>query len=114
MKWKKTEDGFLRSLLAPLVASIRQPVISAVVKGTNEGEVRRARRGNMNENFYFDNIETTNCFKYEAGFNVAFSRNNLLRIKDAVYVLNLDDEGTYWVLLFADRNAAVYFDSFGI
>ena len=38
-------------------------------------------------------------------------------IKDGAYVINLGDkksEKTYWVLLFIDRNIALYFDSFGI
>ena len=45
------------------------------------------------------------------------SRVNLPRIKDGVYVINLDgkqSKGTHWVLLFIGRNMAVYFDSFGI
>ena len=45
-----------------------------------------------------------------------FSRNNLARIKDGVYVTNFDDKnsiGTHWVWLFIDRNATVGFDSFG-
>ena len=44
-------------------------------------------------------------------------RNNLPRIKNGGYVTNLDDKsrkGTHWVLLFIDRNVAVYFESFGI
>ena len=43
-----------------------------------------------------------------------FSRNNLPRVKDGVNVINLDNEnskGTHWVLLFIERNTAVYFDS---
>ena len=50
-------------------------------------------------------------------FNSVFSRKNLPKIKDGVYVINLDDKnsnGTYWVSLFVDKNLAVYFDSFGI
>ena len=46
-----------------------------------------------------------------------FSRNNLPRIKDGVYVIDLDDKnskGTHWLPLFIDRNTTVYFDSFGI
>ena len=45
------------------------------------------------------------------------SRVNLPRIKDGVYVINLDgkqSKGMHWVLLFIGRNMAVYFDSFGI
>ena len=44
-------------------------------------------------------------------------RDNLPRIKDEAYVINLDDKkskGKHWVSLFFDRNTAVYFDSFGI
>ena len=44
------------------------------------------------------------------------SRDNLTRIKDGAYIINLDDKqykGTRWVSLFIDRNTAVYFDSFG-
>ena len=62
-------------------------------------------------------IKITNYFNYEHRFNGVFSRNNLSRIKDGVYVINLDDKnskGTHWVSLFVDRNLAVYFDSFGI
>ena len=46
-----------------------------------------------------------------------FSGNNLPRIKDGAYAISLDyknSKGTHWVLLFNDRNLAVYFDSFVI
>ena len=62
-------------------------------------------------------MEITHYFDYEPRFNGVFSRNNLLRMKDGKYVINLDDKnskGTHWVSLFIDRNTALYFDSFGI
>ena len=37
------------------------------------------------------NIEITNYFNYERRFNSTFSRDNLPKIKDGAYVLNLDD-----------------------
>ena len=43
--------------------------------------------------------------------------DNLTRIKDGEYVINLDDKqckGTHWVSLFIDRNTIVFFDSFRI
>ena len=46
-----------------------------------------------------------------------FLRKNLLRIKDGIYVINLDDKiskETHLVSLFIDRDIAVYFNSFGI
>ena len=64
-----------------------------------------------------NNIEITNYFNAEPRFNGVLSRNNLPRIKEGVYVINLDDKnskGTHRVSLFIDRNTAVYFDSFGI
>ena len=48
---KKQEGGFLGLLLGPLAASLVQPVISSVLKGITESEVRRAGRGYMNKNF---------------------------------------------------------------
>ena len=48
---KKQEGGFLRALLAPLAASLVQPVISSVVKSISGKGVRRARRGYMDKNF---------------------------------------------------------------
>ena len=43
---------------------------------------------------------------------MSFSEDNLPRIKDGVYVINLDDKqnkGTHWISLFIERNTAVYF-----
>ena len=63
------------------------------------------------------NIQITNYFNYKPKLNGAFSRNNLPRIKDGVYIINLDDKKsniTHWVSLFTDRSAPVYLDSFGI
>ena len=48
---KKQEGGFLGALLAPLIASLLQPVISSAVKGKSRRGVRRAGRGYMNKSF---------------------------------------------------------------
>ena len=64
-----------------------------------------------------NDIEITNYFKYEPRFNAVFERKNLPKIKDAVYVINLDDKngkGAHRVLLFIHKNVAVYFESLGI
>ena len=47
---KKQEGGYLPALLAPLAASLVQPVISSVVKGISGRRGRRAQRGYM-DNF---------------------------------------------------------------
>ena len=44
-----------------------------------------------------------------------FQRDDLPRIKEGAYVINLDDKpskGFHWVSLFIDRNSPAYFDSF--
>ena len=118
----KKEGRFLGALLAPLAASLVQPVISSVVKDISGRGVRRARRGYMDKKFLvllhpLNNIEITNYFKYELRFNGIFPRYSWLRIKDGAYVINLDDKnskGKHWVSLFIDKNIVIYFDSFGI
>ena len=62
-------------------------------------------------------MKIANYFKYEPRFNGVSSRNNLPRIKDGAYVINLDDKnskGAQWVSFYWQKNTAVYFDCFGI
>ena len=67
---------------------------------------------------HWNNIKITNCCKYELIVNDVFSRNNLSRIKDRAYVINLDDKNNegfiIGVSLFIDENTAVYSDYFGM
>ena len=57
-------------------------------------------------------------YENEPRFNDVYSRNNLpKKIKDGVYVINLDeyaDLGTHWIALFFNKSEIVYFDSFGV
>ena len=48
---KKQEGGFLGALLAPLTASLMQPLFSSVVKGISARRVTRAGRWYMNKKF---------------------------------------------------------------
>ena len=50
---QKQKGGFLEILLAPLAASIVQPVISSLVKGISGRGVRRAGREYTNKSFCF-------------------------------------------------------------
>ena len=46
-----------------------------------------------------------------------YSRDNLQKIKDEAYKINLDeysDIGTHWVALHIQNNDVTYFDSFGV
>ena len=55
--------------------------------------------------------------KNEPRFNGVYSRDNLPKIKDAAYVINLDEYsyiGTHWIAFHASNDSATYFDSFGV
>ena len=51
--------------------------------------------------------------------NGVYSKDNLPKIQDEVYIINLDeysDIGTHWVTLYVqnNNNNVIYFDSFGV
>ena len=53
----------------------------------------------------------------ELKFYGVYSRNNLPKIKDGAYVINLDEfksVGTHWVALYVNGNNIIYFDSLGV
>ena len=63
------------------------------------------------------NFEIQKYYQNEPRFNGVFSRDNLPKIKDEAYIINLDeysDIGTHWVALYAQNNYVTYFDSFGV
>ena len=50
-------------------------------------------------------------------FNGVYSRNNLSKIKDGEYIINLDEYksiGTHWIALYGNDNNVTYFDIFGV
>ena len=56
-------------------------------------------------------------FENESRFNGVYSRDNLSKIKDGAYIINLDeysDIGTHWAALWLNNNNVTYFDSFGV
>ena len=59
-------------------------------------------------------MEIQKYYKNEPRFNDVYSRDNLPKIKDGAYVINLDeysDIGTHWVALYVHDNDVTYFDS---
>ena len=63
------------------------------------------------------NFEIQKYCKSERKFNGVYSRNNLLKIKDGAYVINLGEFksiGTHCIALCVNGNNIIYFDSFGI
>ena len=57
-------------------------------------------------------------YQNEPRFNGVYSRDNLPdKIKDAAYVINLDehsDTGTRWIALYVNPKTVTFFDSFGV
>ena len=63
------------------------------------------------------NFEMQEYFKDEKRFNGVYSRNNLLKLKNGAYVINLDhskNTGTHWVVIFLREDEVIYFNSFGV
>ena len=63
------------------------------------------------------NFEIQKYYQNEPNFNDVYSRNNLPKIKDGAYVINLTEYrsiGTHWITLYANANNIVYLNSFGV
>ena len=61
------------------------------------------------------NFEIQKYYQNESKFNGVYSRNNLPKIKDGAYVINLDEFksiGTHWIVLYVNGNNAIHSDSF--
>ena len=62
------------------------------------------------------NFEIQKYCQVELRFNGVYSRDNLPKVKDGAYVINLDeypDIETHWFTLYILNNNVSYFDSFG-
>ena len=114
--------GFLSMLFGTLGASLLGNILTG--KGINRaGEgVLRACYGNNGNNkmvippHALTNLETQKYYKNEPRFNGVYSRDNLSKMKDGTYIINLDeysDIGTHLVALWVNNNVT-YFDSFGV
>ena len=63
------------------------------------------------------NFEIPKYYQNEPRFNGVYSRDNLPKIKDGTYIINLDeysDIGTYWVAFYMQNNNVTYFGSFTV
>ena len=63
------------------------------------------------------NFEIQKYDQNEPRFNAVYCIDNLLKIKDGAYVINLDeysDIRTHWIALYASNNNVTYFNSFGV
>ena len=56
-------------------------------------------------------------YQNEPKFNGVYSRNNLSKIKDGAYIINLDEYEfleTHLITLYVNAKNVTYFDSFGV
>ena len=66
---------------------------------------------------HLTNLEIQKNYQNELKFNGAYSRNNLSKIKDGAFMINLDEYeliGTLSIALYVNDNNVTYFDSFGV
>ena len=63
------------------------------------------------------NFEINFFCQNEPKFNCVYSRNNSLKMKDGVSLINLDEYesiGTDWIALYVNAKHLIYFDSIGV
>ena len=63
------------------------------------------------------NLKIKKYYENEPIFNDVYSRNNLSKIKDTKYMINLEEYesiGTRWIALYVNDNNVPYFDGFGV
>ena len=63
------------------------------------------------------NFEITEYFKDEKRVNGVYSSNNLPKLKQGAYVINLEhskNTGIHWVVIFVKKDQVIYFASFGV
>ena len=63
------------------------------------------------------NFETEKYCQNDPKFNGVYSRSNLSKIKDGVYIINLNEcesIGTHWIALYMNAENVTCFDSFSV
>ena len=63
------------------------------------------------------NIELQKYHQNETRLNCVYSRDNLSKIKNGAYVINLDEYpniGTHWIAFYLQNKNVTYLDKFGV
>ena len=63
------------------------------------------------------NFEIQKYYQNEPRLNGLYSKNNLPKVKDGEYVINLDEYKsirTHWIVLYMNGDNATYCNSFGV
>ena len=67
--------------------------------------------------YFLTNFEKQKNYENGPKFNGVYSGNNLSKINDETYAINLGDYksiGTQWIVLYVNNNNVTYFHSFGV
>ena len=105
---KRTKGGFLQMFLGTLAT-----------KRSNKNKWRgnKSRSKFLMPPHSLTNFETQKYYQNKPTFNGVYSRNNLSKIKDGTYIVNLDEYesvGSYWIALYVNAENVTSFDSFGV
>ena len=113
---KEQKKGFLGILLNTLSTILLG--ISLTGREVIRGGERTVRAGEFSMLLHpLTNFEIQKYYENEPKYNGVYSRNNLSKIKDGAYIVNLDEYqsiGTHWIALNHNDNDVTYFDSFGV
>ena len=63
------------------------------------------------------NFKIQKYYQDDPKFYGVYSRNNLSKVKDGAYIINLDEYEsmeTHWIALYVDGYNMIHFDSFGV
>ena len=111
------------SLLGNLLAGKRIVRGGDRVIQAGEGVLELLKGMTSNAPYLLTNFETQKYYQKKPSFNSVYSRNNLPKIKDGTYVINLDEFksiGTHWIALYVNGDnlvaskEAIHFDIFGV
>ena len=63
------------------------------------------------------NFELQKCYQNTPKFNDVYSRNDLTKVKDGTYIINLDGYEsieTHWIALYVNEENGTFFDRFWV
>ena len=66
---------------------------------------------------HLTNFEIKKYYQNDPKCYGVYSRDNLSKIKDGKYIINLDEDesiGTHWIALYVNGNNIIYSDSFEV
>ena len=113
---KEQKEWFVSMLLGTLGASLLGNILAGKgINRTGEGVIRagygnkkgkKQQKGFLLPPHCLTNFEMQKYYRNEPRFKGVYSKDNLSRIKDEAYVINLDeysDIGTHWVAVYVSN-----------